>query len=372
MRSMGIDRRTLLRAAGLTAIGCLVGGQQTFAASGEQAFIAARQETAGGYAVAVFGADGIDRKVIPLPGRGHDVAVAPQPGLFVAFARRPGRFAVAVCGDAAPVCFEAPAGRHFYGHGCFSPAGDLLYATENDFARGQGVVGVYAVANWQRLGEFPTYGIGPHELLLLPDGETLAVANGGIATDPEVADGRTALDTAVTSDLVLIDRRSGTPRGQWRLPPALADLSIRHLALDRQGQVWFGCQWEGAHEATPPLIGCLTAARQIRLLETTAFAGNLANYVGSVASDRRGGLIAFSSPRAGAVVIADAAAGRLVGMVSLGDGCGLAADTEPGCFVATSGGGVIEWLGLDETKITAEPLRTSAVRWDNHLRPLTI
>ena len=36
-------------------------------------------------------------------------------------------------------------GRHFFGHGVFSPDGKLLYATENDFEAARGVIGVYDV-----------------------------------------------------------------------------------------------------------------------------------------------------------------------------------------------------------------------------------
>ena len=49
-------------------------------------------------------------------------------------------------------------------------------------------------ADFARVGEFPTHGVGPHELLLLGDGRTLAVANGGIETHPDF--GRAKLNIA--------------------------------------------------------------------------------------------------------------------------------------------------------------------------------
>src|SRR5207237_5891958 len=109
-------------------------------------------------------------------------------GRAVVVARRPGTFAV-VCdpkGQTAPVTIASVEGRHFFGHGVFAPDGKLLYATENDFERGQGVIGIYDVAGgYERIGEFPTYGVGPHEMILLPDGKTFAIANGGIETHPD-------------------------------------------------------------------------------------------------------------------------------------------------------------------------------------------
>jgi hypothetical protein len=63
---------------------------------------------------------------IPLPGRGHAAAIHPQKPQAVAFARRPGTFAVVTnCVTGQPSArLSAPAGRHFYGHGAFSRDGD--------------------------------------------------------------------------------------------------------------------------------------------------------------------------------------------------------------------------------------------------------
>ena len=397
MRSTGIERRRLLRAAAGFSIGGLgIGGLGLglgFAAPGMGAFngsraaerrgqratpavyVAARQEAEGRHVAAVFDLDAGDGALVPLPGRGHDVAVCRRTGTFVVFARRPGRFAIAVQPGREPAIFTTPDDRHFNGHGVFSPAGDLLYATENDFIGQRGVLGLYRCPGrhdraWRRIGELPTFGIGPHELGLLPDGDTLAIANGGILTDPGVGDGRSAIGRGVQADLVLIDRRRGDRLGQWRLPPELADLSIRHLALDRRGSVWFGCQWEGVAGATPPLLGRLSPQGALEMVETSAMAGNLANYVGSVVADRTGTLIAASSPRAGAVAILDAASARTLAVVPLADGCGLAGQQEGRGFIATSGGGKVEALSFTSDGVGEEPLRASAGRWDNHLRRL--
>ena len=36
-----------------------------------------------------------------------------------------------------------------------------------------------------RIGELASFGVGPHEVVLMPDGATLVVANGGIRTHPD-------------------------------------------------------------------------------------------------------------------------------------------------------------------------------------------
>lgn len=39
---------------------------------------------------------------------------------------------------------------------------------------------------YRRVGEFPSHGIGPHEMTVLRDGRTLVVANGGYVPHPDV------------------------------------------------------------------------------------------------------------------------------------------------------------------------------------------
>lgn len=100
---------------------------------------------------------------VGLPARGHDIAFSPVSGSLVAFARRPGNFAVAfdVQNERPPQAFKTPPGRHFYGHGAFSPDGNLLFSTANEFLNATGVIGVWSVgANFKRIGEFRSFGIG--------------------------------------------------------------------------------------------------------------------------------------------------------------------------------------------------------------------
>ena len=136
--------------------------------------------------------------------------------------------------------FDAVAGRHFFGHGFFSPDGRLLYATENDFDAEAGAIGIYDAADgWRRVGEIAGVGIEPHEAALLGDGRTIVAADGGILTHPDY--GREKLNLATMAPaLVYVDRASGEILETARLDPALHRLSIRHLARDATGAVWFG------------------------------------------------------------------------------------------------------------------------------------
>ena len=99
----------------------------------DQVYLSARADAAGGYRVTGFSADGARFLDLPLPGRGHSFAVRPGRRAAVHFARRPGRFALVLdlARGAIDRRLNAPADRHFYGHGVFSHNARLLYATRH-------------------------------------------------------------------------------------------------------------------------------------------------------------------------------------------------------------------------------------------------
>ena len=100
--------------------------------------------------------------------------------------RRPSEWFWILAADSGKLRYSirAEANRHFYGHACYSLEGDLLYVTENNTSDFSGVIGIYDVASgYKKIGEFATQGIGPHEIVMHPDGKTLVIANGGIKTE---------------------------------------------------------------------------------------------------------------------------------------------------------------------------------------------
>ncbi|HMQ58557.1 MAG TPA: DUF1513 domain-containing protein, partial [Rhizobiaceae bacterium] len=205
-------RRGLLLSAGLLAGSWASLRPKAVWAGARRDLFAAAWMRDGLAGFSVLDGDGTILRDVALPDRGHDVAADRTGRWIVAFARRPGRFAVAVdrTGDSAPIAFATPPDRHFFGHGVFSPDGALLYATENDFDAAAGVIGIYdATAGFVRIGEFPTFGMDPHELLLLGDGRTLAIANGGIETHPDYGRAKLNLST-MQPCVVFIDRENGT------------------------------------------------------------------------------------------------------------------------------------------------------------------
>ena len=241
---------------------------------------------------------------VPLPGRGHGIALEPGQSHAAVFARRPGAFITIVDSKSGQIdrTIKLPANRHTFGHGVFWNDGSVLLSVEHDFHAGQGVVGVYdAAQDYMRVGEFPTYGIGPHEAVLLPDGETLAVANGGILTDPDLPRRKLNLASMAPS-LAFIELNSGTLKKLIKVPDGLHQLSTRHIVVDQSANVWVGCQYEGPGEDNVPLVGIIqNNAESFEWVMSSADSWSAyRQYIGSVAA-LAPDVVAVSSPRGGMV-----------------------------------------------------------------------
>ncbi|HZG31517.1 MAG TPA: DUF1513 domain-containing protein [Ensifer sp.] len=350
-----LSRRGFLRAAGSTFVAGLA-PEKLFALERTDAvFAAAFMDPAGRFGLATIAEDGtiIDRS--PLPHRAHGLAFDPHFNRVVAFARRPGTFAAIFdrTGRVAPVVIASPEGRHFYGHGTFSVDGRLLYASENDFDHARGVIGIYDATNgFARIGEHSTFGVGPHDLSISLDGKVLIAANGGIETHPDF--GRTKLNLdRMEPSLALIDASSGALIEKHELPANLKQLSTRHIDLSASNDIWFACQYEGARDDLPPLVGRFRPGDALQFIELPeATARNLANYVGAIAVNRAEGLVAATSPRGGTYVVLEAKSGRLLREVRLTGASGIAAGPH--------GFGISTERGVFDD-------RQSQVNWDQHV-----
>lgn len=365
MRLTGIDRRRVLL-GGLSMLAAPLPAVRAWAQSAGTArdlFASACRMADGQFSVVLFDDRGTVVRTLPLPDRGHDIVQAADRRLAVAFARRPGTFAVSfdLTAAAEPQLFSCPSDRHFFGHGVFSPDGRLLYATENDFAGARGVIGVYdATDRFRRIGEIPTYGVGPHELLLLADGRTLVVANGGIETHPD--SGRMPLNIAsMKPSVVMIERDSGALLQQFLLEDRLHQLSLRHMALGGDGDVWVGAQYEGPADELPPLVMKLSRDEgftKLKLPEEVQ--SGLRNYIGSVAVSRDGSLLAASAPRGNTVLLFSADGGFLEAK-SMRDACGLAPGPHAGHLTMSGGAMLMDLPDGAQSRASVE------VSFDNHM-----
>ncbi|MTH96906.1 DUF1513 domain-containing protein [Roseibium sp. RKSG952] len=375
-----ISRRALMKGlGGIAAMAALAPDHSAFAGSLLDAdaldaplFASARREADGSYAIVLADDAGFELAKVALPDRGHGLAVSPDRRKIMAFARRPGTFALLIdpFENRAPQLIASEPGRHFYGHGCFSPDGRLVYAVENDFEAARGVVGVYDVSGLEvrRLGELDTNGIGPHDILLDRDSRTLVIANGGIETHPGRPREKLNLDT-MTPSVVFIDRKTGDLKASHALPAELHQLSLRHMAQDGAGRIWVGGQYEGALTETPPLVTRLGRDDAPKLFEVPGrLKSALNNYIGSVVASSDGDVIATSAPRGNRVLFWRADDGAFLGAQSVTDGCGVAPLDRKAFLISDGTGGMSYLPGVDgPLEVLARP---AGVAWDNHLFPV--
>lgn len=336
----------------------------TWADVGSPAYLAAAGLKDGSFVLLGLGEDGAERFRVPLPARGHAAAARPRLAEAVAFARRPGRYALVLDCAEGQVAAELtpPAGRFFQGHGAFTADGTVLFTTETA-EEGRGVLGVWdARAGYQRIGEVSTGGVGPHEIVRMPDGTRFAVANGGIATDQ---DSRTPLNLATMQpSLAFVDAATGGLIEVIDNPPELRLNSIRHIAVAQDGTIAAALQWEGDELELPPLLGVYRPGAPA--LEFLAADDPLQlrtrNYAGSVAIAPDASSAAITAPRGGLMLVFDLATGAATSVVSP-DLCGVA--TAGARFVCTTG----EGLFLDPTEGGRRVF--AGLAFDNHIVRLT-
>lgn len=347
------SRRAFL--AGLTALAL---PKTTWADVGNPTHLAAARQGET-YVLHGLTAEGSSLFALPLPTRGHAAAAHPARPLAVAFARRPGSFALVVdCSRGAEIARLTPAeGRQFNGHGTFSADGSMLYTSEVVAETSEGRIGLWDGQTFARIGEWKSGGIGPHDLRLMQDG-SLIVANGGIATDPR---DRAKLNIATMQPNITQLSPGGEVLARADLPD-LRQNSIRHLALGPQGQIAFAMQWEGDPAEVVPLLGLWTPGSTPRLCPAPeSDAHRMKGYAGSIACNAAGN-IALTSPKGGVVQIFEAATGAFVVSHAQTDVCGIAPlgrDT----FLFSSGTGAVAELSLSG----ARRLGQTRAQWDNHI-----
>ena len=266
----------------------------TSAHAGGPLYLSARADGAGLQYASGFDASGTPRFDLTVPGRGHAFAVHPRRPEAVLFSRRPGRTALVIdlAGGRVLTTIEPARDRLFCGHGVYAGDGARLFATEEAGEEGRGVVGCYDPAQgYRRVGEFPSHGIGPHEMTVLSDGRTLVVANGGYATHPDAPGVKLDRDRMRPS-LALLDARGGRLLAEGRLPEPLWRLSLRHLAIGRGDLIAVAAQDEGDVDDLPPLAAVWRGRAGLAVLDAGAsVTPRMRGYCGGAAVDSAGTLL---------------------------------------------------------------------------------
>ncbi len=286
-----------------------------------------------------FGVVGIDadRQMVwqtTMPERVHDIVVQPAAKSsethnrtarreVVVMGRRPSeRFWVLdTATGQVQYAIKAATDRHFYGHACYSLDGTQLYVTENDTVTLHGKIGIYDVSNgYQKIAEFDSHGIGPHELIMHPDSETLVIANGGIKTE-QASREELNLDSMRPS-LVYLNRHDGTLLE--KIVPEHSQMSIRHLAMHNDGTVMIGIQFQGEKHINVPLV--LTHQRGDAELKPLIMPNDqwqrFHQYIASVVVDSQHNLLCVTTPIGGCAAIYDLTTRKLINDVRLLDCAG--------------------------------------------------
>lgn len=357
-----LDRRIFLKGAGAAFLSSVTSTSFADTQKSDVLFASAYRHQNGGFGVLIFDENGKSISNINLPDRGHDITFDKKSNWGVVFARRPGNFAMAfdIKNESEPYMFTAPEGRHFYGHGIFSSNSQLLYAAENNFNEGTGIIGIYDATNkFSRIGEFSSFGVGPHEILLHPTKPILIVANGGIETHPDF--GRAKLNLATMQpSICFIDLDSGQLIEQHKLLGKFHKLSIRHMDVAENGQLVFGCQYEGEKSDIVPLIGSTSLGTEAKLWEMPHNKlESFENYVGSVSFSKDQKLIAVTLPKGNQIAILDVASGDIKETLIQDRSFGVIASKNN--FLSTSETGVIS-----SSKNDIKRVRPSII-FDNHI-----
>ncbi len=317
----------------------------------------------GGFAAMALDAVGAPLWRCELDARAHDIVADPVRRRCVVIGRKPGRFAlISDLAMGTPQRLLAPLPGHtFDGHAVFSADGTRLFTTQSADRTQEGCIVVYEIATGAIMVDFPSHGIEPHELIwAAPD--VLAIGNGGIV-DRHAAD-------AIESSLVLLSAEDGSVLRRWVLDDEWETLSIRHLALLPRGRIAFAMQDQDAATDRRPLVGIADPAGDLSFLDIPAVLHRkLDGYIGSVAVDRTGTIIAASAPRGGAALFWASSDHRYLGAVELPDVCGLAATAEPLTLRLSSGHGRQCDVTLDIIQgiVATRDIAAATMQWDNHL-----
>lgn len=363
---MHIHRRTLIKATiaggmAATLTGCSLLPRKT--GPQPERYAGAVGLPDGRFGVSAFDRSGNVQWQAPVDTRCHSGCNRPGRNDTLFFERRPGWSFYVFDAETGQRRHRimAPEGEHFVGHGVFSPDGRWLYATASRYQPGEGIVAVYdAEQDYKRVDTFELEGIGPHELTLHPDGNTLVIGLGGILTHPDYDRIKLNLDTMQPA-LILMDRRSGQIVG--RFTPAHHQQSSRHVSVSTEGKIYVAYQYQGPLYERPPLLARIEDGqlREYRFDPETQAA--LGNYIASVVAHPENDLIAAASPVGGTAIVFRGKTGELVAKARITDCAGIQT-LAGGDFLVSSGQGRLVQLSAGQP---AKDIARLPVQWDHHL-----
>ena len=339
--------------------------------SESERWLSAQGEKAGSYGLGVINQEkslSIDSQF-----RGHGLCQNPKlQHQVVMFSRRPGTTGLVLNINTMKTeqTFECEANHHMHGHGCFSHDGLFLFTAESNYKTGQGIISVRDCKNFNVIKRISSYGIGPHEIALMPDKKTLVIANGGLLTHPDSVREILNLDT-MSSNLSLVNWHTGELVKQFTAPEKKA--SIRHLDVASDGTIAFAMQVQrGAitHDNLVPLAAIVKPQdNDISLLSIPAPVHlKLHDYIGSIRINKESNTLAMTSPKGDTALFYDLNSTELKGTHTFHDVCGLTISSDQKHYVLSNSAGKIRHIDSRSFKEEKEKrLHFPNHQWDNHM-----
>lgn len=266
----------------------------------------------------------LDRIVIGF--LGHGVTVNPRnPSCVAVFEKRGSGAALVDLRAKRRLGLIVPsAGRHFYGHGAYVNGGAELLSIESDLTTKKGVIVVRDGTSFETLAEFPSYGQSPHDCVLVDDGKTLVVTNGGGDIGSTEAPSVAYVDVA--SEKLKEKVTFGDPK-----------INAGHVAIRENGDlVVCSAPRDGLGEGS---IGGVTLRRGKRKPERMRTPKALVDgLVGeSLSACVRGSIAGVTTPSANKVTFWDLDRQKLVGLLDLASARGIAVSADDRYWVVSHG-----------------------------------
>lgn len=325
---------------------------------------------------AVFGMNAAQRILwrFALPERAHAASISPHGVHVIITGRRPSTQSWLLETSTGKLIkhIKSQPHRHFFGHSVFDSAGRYLFSTENNTHNFAGLVVVRDLhQNAAVVNEFSSGGIGPHELLFMPESSSdaslskrLVVANGGIKT---AAGSRKKLNLeTMQPNLAYLNAVSG--KVIQRVHPAHHKMSIRHISVRQDGLVGVGVQFQGNKTDNIPLILTHhmgdTALTPMQMANDNWLVFN--QYIGSVAINSQTNQLCATSPRGNCIALFDLTRmDKQASILPLLDGCGVAATTHG--FSLSDGLGNTSVMTHHSTNRKLQKTQHTGISWDNHI-----
>ena len=322
----------------------------------------------------LFRFDGKKVFSVKLNWRSHDSEFVNKKKEIVVFPRRPGKKIIIIDAKEGILKNEITSkkGYHYYGHGTYSDSRKYLYASENNYTytdSKSGIIGIYDTENnYKRIGEFSSYGIGPHEIKMSSDESNIIVANGGILTHPNFPRIKLNLDS-MDPNISIINANSGKLIQQYKLSKGLNKNSIRHLDVSSSGEIIIACQYNGNILEEVPLLVKINKENKVKFLHfPKELAKKSKNYCGGIKILNNSDMLMASFPRGGILAYWNLSDGKFIGLKNNKDVCGIDVINNLSLFVISNGKGEIFVKQTNKYK----KLFNKNIQWDNHLKVIKV